>query len=180
MQVSIYVPPRTQRGVNQITVQGAPDAVESCKAELSALLTQLQEEKADAEARNYEECLSVQERFINRIITYERDRMLKEHGVAIFTRGRAVIQPSASDTKEAATSCQETSDASPSLATTSENTAEHLMAYKLLRTANVALIMQGYKEKVAVARMELEKLITSFDGFCCEELHIPFKVSVTN
>ncbi|VDD84192.1 unnamed protein product [Mesocestoides corti] len=165
--VTITVPPRAQQGVDQLTVRGAPDAVEACKAEILAFETQLQEAKADREARNYEESLDVEERFLSRIITNEKDRLLKQHGVAIFTRGRGAAGSPTTSNGEKVESAG---------ASMHQPVREHLAGYRLVRSAPVPLVLQGYKEKVVVARRELEELIEKFGSFSCEELHIPSRI----
>lgn len=180
--VSIHVPPRNQRGTNQITVRGPPDAVDACKVEIAKLLATLQDEKADWEARNYEEKIDIEERFLNRIVNSEKDRIFKAHGVAIFTRGGAAQQapaqaPVTNGNTDEKTEESEDPTNTPSTSEPSPGKFDHLAGYKLLRTTIVSLVMQGYRDKVALARAELEELMEKFNSFTCEELHIPSDVS---
>lgn len=183
-QVSINVPPRIPRGSDQITIRGAPDAVEACKAELAALEVQLQAEKADREARNYEEILNVEERYLSRIISGEKERLLSQYGVAIFTRGRAAttataVPPSAAPTLMESELINGGNDPveGPSTSNTFADKGRYA-GYRLVSSVNVPLVLQGYKEKVKLARGELEKLFEKFASFTCMELHIPSEVTI--
>ncbi|VDK23124.1 unnamed protein product [Taenia asiatica] len=177
--VSISVPPKIPRGSDRITIRGAPDAVEACKAELAALEAQLQAEKADWEARNYEEILNIEERYLNRIISGEKERLFNQYGVAVFTRGRAGTTTTGASSGATPTLIEsETTDVGndpverPS---TSNNLANggRYAGYRLVSSVNVPLVLQGYKEKVKLARGELEKLLEKFASFTCMGLHIP-------
>ncbi|KAL5107661.1 Vigilin [Taenia crassiceps] len=150
--VSINVPPKIQRGSDQITIRGTPDAIEACKAELAALEAQLLAEKADWEARNYEEILNIEERYLSRVISGEKERLLSQYGVAIFTRGRTAAS----------------SGATPTLTELKAADEENGSAEAPSTSSNL-----GFKEKVKLARGELEKLLEKFASFVCFGLHIP-------
>lgn len=175
--MSITVPSRSQRNTaDQIIIRGPPGAVQECKKELEALESKLLAEKADWEARNYEETLNVEERFLNRLISGQRDRALKHHGVAVFTRGRP-LSASQAPTNASAASAEEVApitngenpDAGPSV-TDGPSDLNRFAGYRLTSTTIVPLVLQGYKEKVELVRGELEKLLDEFKTYQCEEL----------
>ncbi|CDS37530.1 high density lipoprotein receptor hdl [Echinococcus multilocularis] len=177
--VSISVPPRIPRGADRIIIRGIPDAVEACKAELAVLEAQLQAEKAEWEARNYEDILNIEERYLSRIISGEKERLLRQHGVAIFTRGRpAATTTTASSGATSTLIGSETTtggDAPAEGPGTSNNLVDggRYAGYRLVSSVNIPVVLQGYKEKVKSARGELEKLLEKFSSFTCIELHIP-------
>ncbi|VDM33646.1 unnamed protein product [Hydatigera taeniaeformis] len=173
--VFISVPPRIPRGSDRITIRGTPDAVEACKSELISLEAQFLAEKADWEARNYEEILNTEERYLGRIISGERERLLNQYGVAIFTRGRTAASSNAQSTL--LNSETDGGDAPAEGSSLPNNLADggRYAGYRLVSSANVPLVLQGYKEKVKLAREELEKLFQKFTSFTCIELHIPLE-----
>lgn len=148
-----------------------------------AIAAQLQAEKDDWEAKNYEEILNVEERFLNRIIVSKRNRLLKEHGVAIFTRGRATAPApslnatSGSPATEAVENGIGATDEATDNTTTNGTDNGKYAGFRLLSKAFVPLVLQGYKEKVQLARNELESLLKEFESLQCIDLFIPPEVS---
>ncbi|KAM7542660.1 hypothetical protein Aperf_G00000013839 [Anoplocephala perfoliata] len=174
--VSITVPPRSQRNTeDQIVIRGPPDAVQECKKELEALEAKFKAEKADWEARNYEETLNVEERFLQRLISSQRDQALKHHDVAVFTRGRPIptsqapANPSAASTS-AEEVAPEINGENPDARFNTTSDLNRFAGYRLTSTNIVPLVLQGYKEKVQLVRAEFEKLLDEFKTYRCEEL----------
>nr|CDS29395.1 high density lipoprotein receptor (hdl) [Hymenolepis microstoma] len=174
--VIINVPKRTSS--EQITISGIPEAVQSCKKELEALGAKLQAEKADWEARTYEETLNVEKRFLNRVISGHKHQAFEKHGVAIFTRGQrfsknnnnaAVAAVDKNANENAPKTNGETSLDQPS----TPPDLSRFAGFTLLDTTLVPLIIQGYKEKVQLVREELEKVLEECSTFECQELVIP-------
>ncbi|VDN98236.1 unnamed protein product [Rodentolepis nana] len=173
--VIINVPKRTSS--EQITVSGTPEAVQGCKKELEALGAKLQAEKADWEARTYEEALNVEKRFLNRIISGHKHQVFEKYGVAIFTRGQR-----ASKNNNAAVAAFDKNVDENAPKTNGETSLDQPSAlpdlsrfagFTLLDTTLVPLIIQGYKEKVQLVREELEKVLEDCSTFECQELVIP-------
>ncbi|KAM3184380.1 hypothetical protein ACTXT7_008456 [Hymenolepis weldensis] len=173
--VMINVPKKASS--EQITVSGIPEAVQACKTELEALGAKLQAEKADWEARTYEETLNVEKRFLNRVISGHRQQALEKYGVALFTRG----QRASKNNNAAATATEKNVDENAPK-TNGEASVDQpsitpdlsrFAGFTLVDTTLVPLIIQGYKDKVQLVREELGKVLEDCSTFECQELVIP-------
>ena len=104
-----------------------------------------QAEKADREARTFEDIYNVGERYLNQLISGEKDKIFKKYGVAIFTLARNA----ASDINKATDASIVEGRIPPGI---SKSEIERCEGYRLVSRAIVPLVFQDYKEKVAFAR----------------------------